>query len=299
MVLHGYVEYAPDQEHAMSVTIEQDGTESESSGSWTVNWNERSRKTTVAPFIVVHQTGERVRVVPGADARLEHDVIAKTERTSVNHRRRTAEIVEGADVWVTGILHKEISADAAGSYRGGRSWVMRASRGDPMVVSTLTPERRFVRDMKVARRLAVLFALTFIAAMAFELRYHALMFSGRAATARVTSISNISIDDGPDRCDLHVVVSDPKGTQTFTDDWDTECLSPPVAVGATFPCIASFGYGAALPYRAARASVAPMLVASFVWLVLAIASAITRNQKNWYDGKRVDESESGRLEAKS
>ena len=46
-------------------TVEQVGSEAESSGSWTVTWTETNRRVQVAPFYVVHASGERVRVEPG------------------------------------------------------------------------------------------------------------------------------------------------------------------------------------------------------------------------------------------
>ena len=292
-VLNGFVEYAPEQSHAMRVTLEQEGSESESSGSWTTSWNENGRRViTVAPFFVVHESGERVE--PGADARLENDVVAITHRTNVKHRQRIAEIVEGDDVWVTGILRKEADAGGQGGYRGGMVWVMRPARSEPMVVSVQGPETRLNRRAVASRWLAIALALTFVVATVTQIRFYMLLAGGHTASARITSMKEISTDEGPNDCKSALVVTDTEG-HTFNDEITLACTSG-VAVDATFPCFAAFGAEMVVPGDGPRARVLPVIVTTIAWFVLALIGRRAGRPKRWYDGDRLNESESGRLE---
>lgn len=283
-VLNGLVEYAPDQEHAIRVTLQQEGSESESSGSWTTNWTERGKRvTTVAPFVVVHQSGERVRVEPGADARLENDVIAITQRTELNLRKRIAEIVKGDDVWVTGILRKEADAGGQGGYRGGKAWVMRPARSEPMVVSVQAPEARLQRRAVASRWLAIFLALTFFVATVTQIRFYVLLARGHAASASITSMKEIATDDGPNDCKSVLLVTDAEG-RTFNDEITLACAYG-VAVGTTFPCFAAFGAEMVVPGDGPRARVIPAVLTTIAWFVLALIGRRAGRPKRWYDGR--------------
>src|SRR5206468_7223794 len=104
---------------------------------WSVTWTEMRRRVEVAPFYVVHASGERVRVEPDRKTKLAADLVV-VERVDLKHRRRIARIAEGDEVWVTGVLGKEMDPKASGGYRGGRAWIMRP-RGGRMLVSTHVP----------------------------------------------------------------------------------------------------------------------------------------------------------------
>jgi hypothetical protein len=290
-ILRGRAE-VDDADGAVRVMVEQEGSEAESSGSWTVTWTEKRRHVTVAPFYVVHASGERVRVEPGNETHLAADLVA-TERIDRSLRRRIARIAEGQEVWITGELAKGRDPHAAGGYRGASGWVMRPSRDGTMRVSTELPEAALLRERKRARFWTVVFALLFVAMMGSHLEYHALLFSGRQVLATVADKRVMSNDDsesyelrfraggGASTIEDTLLVS----SATF-DAWAPPNPFPAFAAFGPLPCIE--------PGDAPRALASPTLVALGVWLVLAITAANPR-RRQWHEGARVDESESGRL----
>ncbi len=285
-ILHGRLEYARDQDYAVRVTIVQEGSENESSGSWTVTWRESGRSVAVAPFYIVHASGARVRVEPGPRTMLRGDLTSYTP-VDRSRRHRIATLLPGQDVWVTGQLGKDTDPEAAGSYRASVSWVMRPTT-EAMSVSTETPEKTLLASAAHARLFARLFAIELAMMVASHVHYQALLFFGEPAHA--TYYGKHMSDD-----DYEVDVRVTNGKTTFEDEWDLErdvdLRAPAMPVIASFAPIQT-----SLPGNAPRAlgGISVMLLALFGITFLIMRG--TRAPKYWYDGKSVVDSYGGRLE---
>lgn len=290
-ILRGRAELE-DPNGAVRVTVEQEGSESESSGSWTVKWTELRRRIFVAPFYVVHASGERVRVEPGTKTQLAAELVG-VERVDDKHRRRIAEVKDGQEVWITGELVKGHDPRAAGGYRGAHGWVMRPARDGAMRVAIELPEAAFRRAASYARIWTVAFALLFVTMMASHLQYHALVTSGRPVLATIVDKRVVSGDDS-DSYEIHFETS--SGGATLTDHVTVSIRTyDEWAPGNPFPAFATFGeFANAEPGDAARAVVFPTLAELIVGLVMAIV-ALVRRPREWHEGARVDESHTGRL----
>jgi hypothetical protein len=173
--------------------------------------------------------------------------------------------VRDRDDVILGILRKEAGAGGQGGYRGGMVWVMRPARNEPMVVSVHAPETRLNRRAVASRRLAIALALTFVVATVTQLRFYVLLARGHTASARITSMKEITTDEGPNDCKSMLVVTDAEA-RTFNDEITLACTSG-VAVGATFPCFAVFGAEMVVPGDGPRARVLPVILTTIAWFV--------------------------------
>jgi hypothetical protein len=115
-VLTGIVEYDEGRELAVRVEVTQVGEESESSGSFSWRWREVGRRVQVAPFFLVRDDGERVRVEPDMRTALVDDMDGKVF-VDDRKRKRVAELVSGERVWVVGDVRGQRQGPASGAYR--------------------------------------------------------------------------------------------------------------------------------------------------------------------------------------
>lgn len=133
----GKVEYAQNESLAISVNVEQEGSESKTKNGWTHKWTEVKRTTHARPFYIRRPDGKRVRIEPGENPLLvdKPDQIIKTRK---DLRTRIAALTPGEDVIVQGELTRgaDPEADDGGDYRQvARGWVMRPAKGQRMEVS--------------------------------------------------------------------------------------------------------------------------------------------------------------------
>lgn len=194
-VLHGKVELDPAHDCAVRVTIRQFGSEREVKSSWMHRWKEVKRETEVAPFYIQDQRGERVRVEPDPDV-LFADYAVATVDLSQTERLRIATLSQHDEAYVVGQLEVGIDPgqqDYRG--RGAPSLVMRRSRTEPLLVSTMPAGERYQRRAKAAGRLA-LALMAYIAVMQLlGMGYHFRQLQGRAEIAEVTSAEAVTGSD--------------------------------------------------------------------------------------------------------
>jgi hypothetical protein len=298
-VVHGFVEYAAGSDGAMRVVVEQAGTEAESSGSWTSTWTETRRSIEVAPFYVVHSSGDRVRVEPSRETVLVSVLAAVAERVDEAHRTRVAKIAPDAVVWVTGVLTKDHDPEGAGGYRGSSGWVMRPA-GHEMLISTEPLESRLLEDAARSRVWMIVFAILFVAMLLTHIQYHTLLLFGHATTAKVTGTDMGSCsadDDGINRCSALLVKV--RVGNAFDDTWEVSGRAYSdmgASTGKTVPAFAYFGpLSTSVPGNAPLALVWPTLVTTVCWLGVALLAFALNRPKRWYDGTRVIDRVSGRL----
>ena len=135
VVLRGLVRHLEHHDVAVKVSITQEGSESESSGSWSYSWTEIDREIILAPFLLEIPGGGLVRVDPPknvdvADA-LDQKVLIRRDR-----RVLSAELVPGELIYARGRLERSDQAVATSAYRDvGWGWALRATGGQMLLSS--------------------------------------------------------------------------------------------------------------------------------------------------------------------
>lgn len=210
-VLHGKVAYARGKNEAMRMEFVQEGSESESSGSWSHQWKEIARKLTVQPFYVVRPDGSRVRVEPPPDQSrlfddLESKILVRSEldtnlKVSGPVRGRFATLVPDETIWVTGRLVRGVDPEAGASdgvsaYRTsgrGDSWVL---TGAPtLLVSSVSLAKHFAERARRHFRDGIIYAVVLVAPLVMLHRYVD-RAGGETVTATVQKVREVQNDDG-------------------------------------------------------------------------------------------------------
>jgi len=135
IVLSGIVEHAPEHDVGVRVEIIQDGTEHESSGSYSHRWTEVERTTKVAPFYLVLPDKTRVRVEPPQNVEVADNLDQKV-LISDTRRIRRAELVPGESLHAHGWLERGGEAQATAGYRDvAWGWLLRPANKRMMLSS--------------------------------------------------------------------------------------------------------------------------------------------------------------------
>jgi hypothetical protein len=298
-VVQGRVDLARGFDHAVRVEVDQEGTEGESSGSWSHTWTEVDRRVVVAPFYLVHPSGERIRVEPTREVHLMDDLDGVI-LVDLTRRKRYAELIPGEQVIATGTLGTELDPEAGGGgYRGGgRSWVLRPTEGAAMLLSTHpldAPFRRRARTFAVMAAVLTVFAL---AAHLLLLPYHLRVWTGETVTATVTNrhVTASTDDEGSVSHHFHVVASIAEPPLLLVQEvgrgaFDSlvEGSLVPVLLVAAHPASSQLG---AVPR--ANAVVAWIFAVLISLAILAFIGGAEWSTA-WYDEQKLVETASGRL----
>lgn len=116
VVLSGIVRHFEDHDVAVKVSITQEGTETESSGSWSHRWTEIDRDIVVAPFLLELPNGQHVRVDPPRNVDVADDLDQKVW-IDRNKRVLSAELVPGEKIHARGRLERSDVASPGSAYR--------------------------------------------------------------------------------------------------------------------------------------------------------------------------------------
>lgn len=286
-VYRGTVARAADADVAMRVEIDQQGTESESSGSYSWKWTETDRRVHFAPFYLVREDGTRLRVELTEAAYLVDDLDRKI-RVKDDFRTKVAELVEGEEVWIAGVMSEGPDPEAreGGGYRSGAMGkVLRAPRTRPLLVSSEPLGERYAQRARFHGRFAAALALVLVACAALVAPF-ADRVLGSAHRGTITQVVELHDEDGhPSGYDTDVEGDFPKVTSTLVTA-NAEGVAADVRVGRF-----SRQIGAQATMHLLYAPFALLLVA-----IAAIAYRIRAGQTlPWYRRKLV-ESGSGKLE---
>lgn len=138
-ILSGKVDYAQGSKWAVRIDVDQEGEESESSGTWSFKWTEKNRRVHVAPFYVRLASGQRIRVEPTTKVRLV-DAMDGVVRIDLTKRTRYAELVPGETIYAVGQLVRANDPENigdGGDYRNAPgSLVLRPLLTEPMLLSS-------------------------------------------------------------------------------------------------------------------------------------------------------------------
>lgn len=188
-VVVGTVERAQGADVAVRVEVEQEGSETESSGVWSHEWSETDRKVRVHPFYLRHASGARIRVEPGEDVKLV-DALDGMILVDRKKRVRVAELVPGERVFAVGELRRAPDPEApTQGYRGvAQGYLLVPPPGRPMLLSSEPLGQRFARKAAFHLRWAVVAAVAALAWSAAFAPFHARLWLGETVDVRVTDL---------------------------------------------------------------------------------------------------------------
>jgi hypothetical protein len=192
VVVMGTVELEDGANMAVRVEVEQEGTESEDSGTWSHQWIETDRKIRVRPFQLRHSSGARIRVEPRADVTF-FNALKGVIRVDLTKRLRVAELMPGEKVFVFGELQRASTPGVQANTADGYSLV--PPPGGCMLLSSEPIAKTFARRAAFHRRWAVFAAAVAIAFNAFFASFHARRWLGETVNVRVTQLRNYEDSD--------------------------------------------------------------------------------------------------------
>lgn len=174
ILLSGVVEHAPGHDVAVRVEVEQEGVETESSGTWSYRWIESYRRVIVAPFYLRLPNGTRVKVlappnVEVADALDQKVLISRTSRTL------SAELVPGEELHARGWLERgdEVLPGVETGYReAAYGWQLRPANGK-MLLSSEPLGAGMLKRASFHRRYGIRAVIAFVILQASFAGYYA------------------------------------------------------------------------------------------------------------------------------
>jgi len=297
--LFGTVEHAEDAEHAVRVEVDQEGSESESSGSWSHAWKEVDRRVKVHPFYIRHISGRRVRVEPQRDVFLV-DAMDGVIRVNLTQRTRVAELTPGEEVYAHGLLEEDLDPEARagrGMYRDSpRGLVLRSPRRGRMLLSSEPLGARFLKRAGLHRSAARVFVIVLALAHLALLPYHLRLIAGRTVKATVARLEHYTTkDDEGDTVHHYKVHTTLPGGAPFTDDVPPAVFRS-LAKGELVPVrrcplvpsyLSNIGESAEVHFAAL-----PIGIVLLGFLSVGYIGMATR--KRWYEGQ-VTDTGSGKL----
>lgn len=135
VVLVGTVQHFEDHDVAVKVSVHQNGTESESSGSWSHAWVEIDREIILAPFLLELANGQKVLVHPPKNVDVA-DALDQKVWIDRNRRVLSAELVPGERIFARGRLQRSDQAVPGAAYRDVQwGWALHPSGGQMLLSS--------------------------------------------------------------------------------------------------------------------------------------------------------------------
>jgi hypothetical protein len=293
-VVEGHVELAGGESTAARVEIDQEGKETENSGSWSFTWMETERRITMRPFYLRLPSGERVRVEPEDRAFLVDALDGMTVVDEI-HRTRHAELTPGEYVFAAGYLDRgrdpEIPAE---TYRGGagKGWVLSPPASGELLLSSELLSARFERAARARWNATVLAAVLLCVPIVLNVPGFYRCFASEAVAADVIDRREVENDDSTSY-DVRIRVGDVELWKAATAESygrATDGARTWVTWVKANPEFSALG-------RDTRGS-GTILVPGFGSLLLSLflTWSTLRKSKRWYEDK-VKDSGSGRLAA--
>ncbi|MEZ4313826.1 MAG: hypothetical protein R3F14_37880 [Polyangiaceae bacterium] len=297
---------------AIRIEIDQVGREWEAKKETQHEWVECGRRVQARGFRVRTSEGGSVLVIPGEDVKLVHCL--ETEELdlqgAVRRRLRVAELANGDEVWVNGVLAQEepkLGGGAAAYRAGPGAWVMRGKQGERMEV---TPGARLqqIEHWRAFYRKALGWLGILAAGIQIGLfgPYYALAAFGEVETAVTTGASNVTTKSKGNTRTHYVLqgvihregqeqvpVSDTVDFETYRRAVNGELPRVPFLVVRALPAIHMLGEQAVLPIWKALAGVIGSCVG------LGVLLWMRRETVPWFERKKVVEGSSGSLESKA
>jgi hypothetical protein len=226
VVLKGVVEYARGESLAVRVEIEQVGSEEETrnedsdSGIVTVSyahdWTESHRKMQVRPFYLRLGEGQRVRIEPPPNVRL-NDRLDGMKVVAQSKRIRIAELSPGERIYAIGTLSRGMDTEGSPAaannvYRGvaiGEGWILRPTRKE-MLLSSL--------PLGFGYRARAMTFLMFLVGALLVTPINGCMHAGYGSRLLMGEAQVGHVVEGKSRC--NILVDD----KVYSDDGATKCF---------------------------------------------------------------------------
>lgn len=295
VVLSGIVRHLEDHDVAVKVTVTQEGSESESSGSWSHSWTEIDRAIVVAPFLLELAGGEVVRVAPPGNVDVAD---ALDQKVWINRTKRvlSAELVPGEHIYARGRLQHSDVARPGSAYRDN-AWGWELQPADGQMLLSSEPLGAGLRTRaRFHRRYAWLAIAALVVTQLSLLRFYQ-RAGGETVSERIDNKRYYQTTDSDGDTDDHYVIYFGKGRTVEAksveiDDDDYERVN----IGDTVPIrrasATNWNLGAAPTVYILHGIVVFSLPVSF-WILYA---SRRRRSRPWFR-RKVDESHAGRLPA--
>lgn len=205
VVLYGTVRHLEDQTIAVKVSIFQDGSEAESSGSWTHSWIEIDREIEVAPFLLEVAGGQLVRIAPPKNVDVA-DTLDQKVWIDRNRRVLSAELVPGEKIYAKGRLERSDVAAPSSAYRDVQ-WGWGLVPVDGQMLLSSEPLGAGLRQRAAFHRGYAWIALGLLAALQLTLVWFYGRALGDTVTATVTTKSYSTTTDSDGDTHHHHVIS--------------------------------------------------------------------------------------------
>lgn len=293
VVLGGIVRHLEDHDVAVKVSIEQAGSESESSGSWSHSWIEIDREIVVAPFLLELPDKQLVRVEPPENVDVA-DALDQKVWIDRNKRVLSAELVPGEHIFARGRLQRSDVAAPSSAYRDV-TWGWALVPADGQMLLSSEPLGAGMRARAEFHRYFALVALLLFVGLQTSLFW---FYSRAAGSTVIGTITN----------KRYYTTTDSDGD---SHDYYEITLAPDIAVEHRLVNISSYDYarvdvGSTIPVRRASPSnwnlgESPTIGMwhGIAMVVLCIALPLTyklrrRSSRPWFR-RKVNETGPGRL----
>ncbi len=299
-IVIGIVEQSRESEETVTIEVEQKGSESESSGTWSHAWKEVDRRVRVAPFYLRRPSGERVRIEPTKKVFLIDDmdgcILVNTSR-----RVRIATLTPGEEIIAKGVLRQDYDPEGMSSaYRSLPSgWVLSApSSKTPLFLSSEPLGARFQKTRRFHYKSAIYLFLLFVLMQVLNTADHARVALGTSEQAIVIDRHSHRTVDEDDKITTHYVIqSSPPGRDVFSAEVSILAYRT-YQEGMKIPIVHDGGYYMQYGTRPTL-HLAYLLLSMGILLVTCIAYGyLLAKRKPWYAGE-VNDTDSGRLDPKT
>jgi hypothetical protein len=275
---------------AVMLEIEQKGVEWSDESGEQISWREVARRFTARPFYLVRPNGERVRVEPGPSPELvdEPDV---TRRSARDRRVRVSRLAANEPIYVTGRLRMGADPRAGGYRDSAEQLILVPPALGGMRLSTV-PEEHAERARTHRSWMIALAVILFLAELPYGNFYMRLLF-GRVVTATISSLYETESEDDEGHVSYtdHIIAS---GDGSRLEDVIPSRIMSKLKVGDKVPFVVVRGVTEQLGDRA-FVDAGPMPFLLFVAPTAFLYWRLLRRVP-WYRRRRLDESESGRLD---
>ncbi len=294
----GHVELAEGSTTAIRVTIEQEGTETQSKNQYSHTWTEFDRHIEAVPFYVRTANGERVRVEPPIDVMLV-DKLDQMQWHEMTRRRRRAELIPAERAVIEGVLRRgpDPELQKSGSYRAATAtgWIMLPTKKGGMSVSAESLSRRHDLRARAFTWTAVFAIVVGVVAMSVVVPYRVRLLFGKTVVANYSGKETYETRDNKGQkrthyCTRVLFVDEPgRFLQERFDVDQRDYASLPTTPGRIWlRYVPSYPWATALGKNASVAYWQILVAASILGLSLYRIGR-TQRHRRWYEGQVVDE----------
>jgi hypothetical protein len=163
--VRGRVEPLDAADVVLEVDIEQtvENFYDKKAATWSHQWTERARRTSVHPFCLARDTGNDIYVESPKSVLVIDTLKTSHAQDRPEHRVLSAVVRRGQEVYVYGTLESDFHAHAGAGYRGAAEvWTLRGPKRGPMLVATDAIGDRYFGRIAHHRVVGTVFGVVFL-----------------------------------------------------------------------------------------------------------------------------------------